>query len=108
VNERAAKERGQEIRAADCLVFEDSIQGVDAGRRAGMQVVWCPHPGLVHAIVNGDVDNEVEMDICRVFELESGVLGTVAHEDELKERIWESTNGRVNMVFSLEDFSDER
>ena len=31
----------------ECLVFEDSVPGVEAGRRAGMQVVWCPHPGLL-------------------------------------------------------------
>ncbi|KAI0449879.1 HAD-like domain-containing protein [Xylaria acuta] len=30
----------------ECLVFEDSIAGVEAGRRAGMRVVWVPHPDL--------------------------------------------------------------
>ncbi|KAI0441441.1 HAD-like domain-containing protein [Xylaria telfairii] len=30
----------------ECLVFEDSIAGVEAGRRAGMRVVWIPHPDL--------------------------------------------------------------
>jgi pseudouridine 5'-phosphatase len=39
--------RGEkEIRPEECLVFEDSVSGVEAGRRAGMRVVWCPHPGL--------------------------------------------------------------
>ena len=27
----------------ECLVFEDSVAGVEAGRRAGMRVVWVPH-----------------------------------------------------------------
>ncbi|KAF2706508.1 HAD-like protein [Pleomassaria siparia CBS 279.74] len=36
-----------EIRPEECLVFEDSVPGVESGRRAGMQVVWCPHPGLL-------------------------------------------------------------
>jgi len=36
-----------EIQPEECLVFEDSVPGVESGRRAGMQVVWCPHPGLV-------------------------------------------------------------
>ncbi|KAE8856690.1 hypothetical protein PTNB73_09412 [Pyrenophora teres f. teres] len=30
----------------ECLVFEDSIAGVEAARRAGMRVIWVPHPGL--------------------------------------------------------------
>ncbi|KAL1303521.1 hypothetical protein AAFC00_006896 [Neodothiora populina] len=37
-----------EIKPCECLVFEDSVPGVEAGRRAGMQVVWCPHPGLLN------------------------------------------------------------
>lgn len=35
------------IQPEECLVFEDSVPGVEAGRRAGMQVVWCPHPQLL-------------------------------------------------------------
>ncbi|KAL2109284.1 hypothetical protein VUR80DRAFT_2740 [Thermomyces stellatus] len=34
------------ITPAECLVFEDSVTGVEAGRRAGMRVVWCPLPTL--------------------------------------------------------------
>ncbi|KAK3292111.1 HAD-like domain-containing protein [Chaetomium fimeti] len=34
------------IAPEECLVFEDSVPGVEAGRRAGMRVVWCPHPML--------------------------------------------------------------
>ncbi|KAI7081674.1 putative haloacid-halidohydrolase [Hortaea werneckii] len=45
---RRAQQPGSsdEISPAECLVFEDSVPGVEAGRRAGMQVVWVPHPGL--------------------------------------------------------------
>jgi pseudouridine 5'-phosphatase len=35
-----------EISPAECVVFEDSVPGVEAGRRAGMRVVWVPHPDL--------------------------------------------------------------
>lgn len=39
--------KGEEpITPEECLVFEDSIPGVEAGRRAGMRVIWCPHPML--------------------------------------------------------------
>jgi len=34
------------ITPEECLVFEDSIIGVEAGRRAGMRVIWVPHPDL--------------------------------------------------------------
>lgn len=34
------------ILPSECLVFEDSIAGVEAGRRAGMRVVWVPHPDV--------------------------------------------------------------
>ncbi|RMZ85665.1 hypothetical protein DV737_g657, partial [Chaetothyriales sp. CBS 132003] len=36
-----------EVTPEECLVFEDSVPGVEAGRRAGMRVVWVPHPGLL-------------------------------------------------------------
>lgn len=34
------------IAPEECLVFEDSVPGLEAGRRADMRVVWVPHPGL--------------------------------------------------------------
>jgi len=34
------------ITPAECLVFEDSVPGVEAGRRANMRVVWVPHQAL--------------------------------------------------------------
>ena len=37
-----------DILPQECLVFEDSVPGVESGRRAGMQVVWCPHPELLN------------------------------------------------------------
>ncbi|KAK0617681.1 HAD-like domain-containing protein [Immersiella caudata] len=36
----------KKISPVECLVFEDSVPGVEAGRRAGMRVVWVPHPDL--------------------------------------------------------------
>ena len=34
------------ITPRECLVFEDSVAGVEAARRAGMRVVWVPHPDV--------------------------------------------------------------
>ena len=42
---RAKGER--EIEPEECLVFEDSVTGVEAGRRAGMRAIWCPHSELL-------------------------------------------------------------
>lgn len=35
------------ITPAECLVFEDSVPGVEAGRRANMRVIWVPPQGLL-------------------------------------------------------------
>ncbi|GAQ04972.1 uncharacterized protein C4C5.01 [Aspergillus lentulus] len=42
----SAADSGKSILPSECLVFEDSVAGVEAGRRAGMRVVWVPHPDL--------------------------------------------------------------
>lgn len=40
----------------ECLVFEDSVPGVEAGRRAGMRVIWCPHPMLRREYAGREAD----------------------------------------------------
>lgn len=47
INDDLRAANGSEIKPEECLVFEDSVPGVESGRRAGMQVVWCPHPQLL-------------------------------------------------------------
>ncbi|RAK77165.1 putative HAD superfamily hydrolase [Aspergillus fijiensis CBS 313.89] len=42
----AVEQGGRPILPEECLVFEDSLAGVEAGRRAGMRVVWVPHPDV--------------------------------------------------------------
>jgi pseudouridine-5'-monophosphatase len=46
INE-SLKDSEAPIKPEECLVLEDSIVGVEAGRRAGMRVVWVPHPKLL-------------------------------------------------------------
>jgi len=48
INENLKASGQSEVYPEECLVFEDSVPGVEAGRRAGMQVVWCPHSGLLN------------------------------------------------------------
>ncbi|QIW97795.1 hypothetical protein AMS68_003313 [Peltaster fructicola] len=89
------------LTAAQCLVFEDSIQGVDAGRRAGMAVVWCPHPGLLHELLEGAID-----DVRTHFQGVFGLSDSVKHmsNENLAELITKTSNGWIRLVLSLEDF----
>jgi pseudouridine-5'-monophosphatase len=53
----AETKRGQRaLEPLECLVFEDSIAGVEAARRAGMRVVWVPHPGLAKVCSGREMD----------------------------------------------------
>jgi pseudouridine 5'-phosphatase len=82
----------EKIKPEECLVFEDSVPGVESGRRAGMRVVWCPHPelhkefeGLVPEVLAGRVDREGDGD-------GRGVIG----------------DGWADYLVSLEDFPYEK
>ncbi|KAL1899370.1 hypothetical protein Cpir12675_001405 [Ceratocystis pirilliformis] len=67
------------IRPEECLVFEDSVPGVEAGRRAGMRVIWCPHPmlkkeytGREAEVMAGRTGEAGEIDMHQVGELNDG------------------------------------
>ena len=87
VNE-GIRERGveKEITPEECLVFEDSVPGVEAGRRAGMRVVWCPHPGLL--LEYKGREDEVLAGMTGCMEGKAGEIG----------------DGWAELVRSLEDF----
>ena len=90
------------IEPLECLVFEDSTAGVEAGRRAGMRVAWVPHPGLLeayrgreHLVLAGKID-------------EKGMLGeSSAHDEELRRLLPLSKDGMVELMTSLEGFPYE-
>lgn len=91
-----------EIKPEECLVFEDSVPGVEAGRRAGMRVVWVPHPGLL------DVYQE------RVGEVLAGSTGEHDEKDLLHQaslplegspgQVGELDDGWGEVLSTLEDF----
>ncbi|KAM5375393.1 hypothetical protein ACJZ2D_005954 [Fusarium nematophilum] len=82
------------IRPIECLVFEDSLPGVEAGRRAGMRVVWCPHPSLREEFrhtENGFLAGELDRD---------GSMGSQA--------VNYSLHPEAMYISSLEEFPFER
>ncbi|KAK8033850.1 GS1-like protein [Apiospora marii] len=78
------------ILPSECLVFEDSVVGVEAGRRAGMRVVWVPH---------SDMATEYRG---REQVVLAGRSGMVEIGDE--EQLGEVDDGWAEMIPSLEHF----
>ena len=84
------------------------MPGVEAGRRAGMRVVWCPHPMLLKeyvgrerevlaGVANG-TDQEVD-DALHGAKLDG--TGTKGRTNGYHSRM---DDGRAEMVTTLEDF----
>lgn len=67
------------IKPEECLVFEDSVPGVEAGRRAGMRVIWAPHPmlkkeyaGREAEVLAGRTGEAGDVDLHQVGEFDDG------------------------------------
>lgn len=57
------------------MVFEDAVPGIEAGRRAGMRVVWIPHKELKKEFAGK------EEEILAGIPMVSGADGEVVEED---------------------------
>lgn len=47
----------EEISPAECLVFEDGVSGVEAGKAAGCNIIWVPHPEALKVL--GDQAHDI-------------------------------------------------
>ncbi len=95
----------------ECLVFEDSIAGVEAGQRAGMRVVWVPHPGLWE-VCRGREEVVLTGITERAWdELGEDKQGQEKHDNALVQEIrcspWKSKDGWAELRTSLERFPYE-
>lgn len=82
------------ITPEECLVFEDAVPGVEAGRRAKMRVVWVPHPELASEFKG------------REEQVLAGRVGLVPIGDE--DQLGEVGDGWGMSLPSLVDFPYER
>ncbi|KAK5115660.1 hypothetical protein LTR85_009831 [Meristemomyces frigidus] len=107
VNERLKREGKDDITPAECLVFEDSVPGVESGRRAGMQVVWCPHPGLLEEM-KGKEETILAglMGEHKEAEDKNEQLGVVEHDGQVRKKgaPGEIGDGWARLYQTLEDF----
>ena len=93
------------IKPEECLVFEDSTAGVESGRRAGMRVVWVPHPGLLDVyrgreeLVLAGITDQDEILVDPSEEMKKGV--------KPDDRFLFSKDGKAQLVTSLEKFPYE-
>lgn len=83
INKSQAAQGLPPVKPEECLVFEDAVTGVEAGRRAGMRVLWVPHPGLKDLFVDrvdevlAGLSGQHEHDPVQSEAAKQGLLGTV-------------------------------
>ena len=84
------------IRPNECLVFEDSTAGVEAGRKAGMRVVWVPHPELLEVYRGRE-----ELVLAGAIDGRGHLEGSIDHSESC---LPFSKDGWAELVPSLERF----
>ncbi|KAJ4411671.1 hypothetical protein N0V85_003814 [Neurospora sp. IMI 360204] len=99
------------IAPEECLVFEDSIPGVEAGRRAGMRVIWCPHPMLKKEVdQNGDAKLVLAglLNQAEIKKKKTAEAGTKKPTETETEKPGEIDDGWAEFLPSLLDFPYEK
>ncbi len=99
-----------EVKPEECLVFEDSVAGVEAGRRAGMRVCWVPHEGLrgvwrgrEEKVLEGKSEEEEEEGGEKDMDTLLGEEQNDRQSEGRRSHLW-SEDGWAEMMMSLEDF----
>ena len=98
INDSLGADDQQQIQPDQCLVFEDSTAGVEAGRAAGMRVVWVPHPGLLEVYKGRE-----EMVLSGLLDENGGSPASSEGGIEKRGSVI-SKDGRAMRVTGLEDF----
>jgi pseudouridine-5'-monophosphatase len=106
INKKRLEQGQSAIAPSECLVFEDSIAGVESGRGAGMQVVWCPHPDIAREYRGWE--EQVLAGKVRTEELNHGVDRpdmSGSEENSRTPRVLWSDDRWGCLLNTLEDFS---
>lgn len=85
----------------ECLVFEDSTAGVEAGRRAGMRVAWVPQPEILEVYRGRE-----ELVLAGADDERGRFEGSATSGDEHSSLPF-SKDGCAELVTSLEKFPYE-
>jgi pseudouridine 5'-phosphatase len=101
----------EEVKPAECLVFEDSVPGVEAGRRAGMRVIWCPLKGLLEEYKGRE--EEVLAGLTGEHQDEKSAADKKAQGLQSEMSLDSGKPGELNdgwgeLLYSLEDFPYEK
>ncbi|KAK2746998.1 hypothetical protein FQN57_002570 [Myotisia sp. PD_48] len=113
INKEIAEQGEPPILPEECLVFEDSVPGVEAGRRAGMRVVWVPHEGLyaefkdqAEEVLAGSTGQHKEDNVA---DFKADLLDDVQPATALNSgKPGELNDGWGQLLFTLENFPYEK
>ena len=87
------------------MVFEDSATGVEAARRAGMRVVWCPHKEILKEYRGIEKEVLAGLTVAQQDRGVKEVLVEAGAEMRIKEYSGQVDNGWGEMVGTLEEFN---